>query len=105
MSTNNKIAYLKRLLKRTLYVFIGILIVLNLFILISGRTYLYTGLRWTYLVGKSGPTIYDSTMTEHNLINPKTHPVLIVKSKNIFHYWLYFFVAVRLYGLKEMPKH
>lgn len=68
MSTNNKIAYLKRLLKRTLYVFIGLLIVLNLFILISGRTYLYTGLRWTYLVGKSGPTIYDSTMTEHRVL-------------------------------------
>jgi len=70
MSTNNKLGYLKRLLKRTFFVFIGLLVVLNLFILISGRTYLYNGLRWTYLVGKSGPTIYDSTMTNHRILDP-----------------------------------
>jgi CubicO group peptidase (beta-lactamase class C family) len=39
-----------------------IIIAANLFILISGRTYLYKGLKETYLKGKSGPGIYDSVV-------------------------------------------
>ncbi len=67
---NNRLAYVKRLLKRLLYVIIALIVSLNLFILISGRTYLYTGVRWTYLQGKSGPTIYDSTMTKYGVLQP-----------------------------------
>lgn len=49
--------------KRLKSVLIGIflfLLVANLLIVISGNTYLYKGIASTYLVGKTGPTIYDS---------------------------------------------
>ena len=36
-----------------------LLITANLFILLSGRLYLYKGVYMTYLQGESGPTIYD----------------------------------------------
>jgi len=39
-----------------------IIVAANLFILISGRTYLYKGIKETYLSGKSGPGIYDSVV-------------------------------------------
>lgn len=42
-----------------LFFVLGLLIVVNLFILLSGRTYLYKGLACTYFIGESGPNIYD----------------------------------------------
>ncbi len=54
---------MKRILKKTgkflLYTFIALFISVNAFILLSGRFYMYKGIANTYLVGKSGPTIYD----------------------------------------------
>lgn len=51
---------LLRFIKR-LFVWLFLLILgLNIFIWISGRTYLYKGLKETYLSGRSGPGIYDS---------------------------------------------
>jgi len=54
---------MKRILKKTgkfiFYTFIALFISMNAFILLSGRFYLYKGIANTYLVGKSGPTIYD----------------------------------------------
>ena len=54
---------MKRILKKTgkflLYTFIALFISVNAFILLSGRLYMYKGIANTYLVGKSGPTIYD----------------------------------------------
>lgn len=50
----------KKLLKRVIWFLAFIFIAANLFILISGRTYLYKGIKETYLSGKSGPGIYDS---------------------------------------------
>ncbi len=50
---------IKKFLRYTLYSVFSLLIVANLFILLSGRFYLYSGISKTYLVGKSGPTIYD----------------------------------------------
>jgi len=45
---------------RYLMIFIvGLIITANLFIILSGRFYLYKGIANTYLAGKSGPTIYD----------------------------------------------
>lgn len=40
----------------------ALLLALNLFILLSGRIYLYNGIAKTYLVGKAGPGIYDLTL-------------------------------------------
>lgn len=54
---------MKRILKKTLkifgYTFLALFISLNLFIVLSGRFYLYKGFANTYLKGHSGPTIYD----------------------------------------------
>lgn len=46
-------------LKFALYTVIAILITVNLFIILSGRFYIYKGIANTYLVGKIGPGIYD----------------------------------------------
>ncbi|MCJ8289590.1 MAG: serine hydrolase [Crocinitomicaceae bacterium] len=55
---------MKRILKKTgkilLYTFIAFFLSINAFILLSGRLYMYKALANTYLVGKSGPTIYDN---------------------------------------------
>jgi CubicO group peptidase (beta-lactamase class C family) len=70
MNTNKKPSVLNKLLKRLLYLIIALFVFINLFIVLSGRTYLYNGIRWTYLVGKSGPTIYDSLMTDERVLTP-----------------------------------
>lgn len=49
----------KKLLRFTLFTLLAIVILVNLFILLSGRTYLYKGIASTYLIGESGPGIYD----------------------------------------------
>ena len=61
MNKENKNSKLS--IKKALY-FIGIslcvlIIFLNLFILISGRFYLYKGIYYTYLHGKTAPGIFD----------------------------------------------
>lgn len=47
-----------------LFIFIS----LNLFVILSGRTYLYKGIANTYLKGKSGPGIYDLNVFPHSTI-------------------------------------
>lgn len=69
MSKNNVII---RLLKKSLrflgFFLLAIFITANLFILLSGRFYLYKGISYTYLSGKTGPTIYDLPVFEHSTI-------------------------------------
>lgn len=48
-----------------LFIFIS----LNLFVILSGRTYLYKGIANTYLKGKSGPGIYDLNIFPHSTIS------------------------------------
>lgn len=50
---------IKKVIRNFAYAILGVLLLLNLFILLSGRFYLYKGIRHTYLVGKSSPGIYD----------------------------------------------
>jgi len=45
-----------------------LLITLNLFIILSGRFYLYKGIANTYLVGKTGPSIYDLRLSPYSKI-------------------------------------
>lgn len=47
-------------LKRLGWFFFILLITINLFILLSGRFYLYKGVFYTYLSGETSPTIYDN---------------------------------------------
>lgn len=64
---------MKRILKKTgkilLYTFIALFLSVNAFILLSGRLYMYKGIANTYLVGKSGPTIYDKDVFYSSTIN------------------------------------
>lgn len=46
-------------MRASAFTLLALFILINLFILLSGRTYLYKGIASTYLVGESGPTIYD----------------------------------------------
>ena len=57
------------------YFLLFIFISLNLFVVLSGRTYLYKGIANTYLKGKTGPGIYDLDIFPHSTM---------AKSKNGF---------------------
>ncbi len=50
---------LKKWMKRLGWFLFYLIIALNLFVVLSGRFYLYKGVYSTYLRGESGPTIYD----------------------------------------------
>lgn len=54
-----------------LFFLLFIFISSNLFIILSGRTYLYKGVANTYLKGKSGPGIYDLSVFAYSTI-PKS---------------------------------
>lgn len=61
-SHKKKSSLFRKLFRATVIFLFLIILAANLFILISGRTYLYKGLKETYLKGKSGPDIYDSVV-------------------------------------------
>jgi CubicO group peptidase (beta-lactamase class C family) len=50
---------LKKFLKRFLQILLLLVICANLFVLLSGRFYLYKGIFYTYFRGRTGPSIYD----------------------------------------------
>ena len=59
-------------LKYFAYTLLAILITVNLFIVLSGRFYIYKGVANTYLVGKMGPGIYDKDIFAYSTIkSPK----------------------------------
>lgn len=58
----------RKFFRATLFTLLFILVSLNLFILLSGRFYLYKGIANTYLVGKSGPGIYDRDVFAYSTI-------------------------------------
>lgn len=47
---------------------LALVLLVNLFILLSGRFYLYKGIANTYLIGKTGPDIYDLEVFPHSRI-------------------------------------
>ena len=60
LNTNKKIvSSLQKITRFTFYFSLAAVILLNLFILLSGRIYLYKGIRNTYLKGQFGPSIYE----------------------------------------------
>ena len=79
---------MKRILKKTgkflLYTFIALFISANAFILLSGRLYLYKGIVNTYLVGKSGPTIYDLDVFYHSTLKASGKKEICHKSKKCY---------------------
>jgi len=53
-------SFMGRWLRRLGLTLLFLVIVANAFILLTGRTYMYKGIKETYLIGRSGPGIYDS---------------------------------------------
>jgi CubicO group peptidase (beta-lactamase class C family) len=58
-----------RLTKGVLWFILAVFVVLNLWVLLSGKLYIYNGIRYTYLRGKSGPGIYDLSLFAKRKIN------------------------------------
>jgi CubicO group peptidase (beta-lactamase class C family) len=50
---------LKKILRYAALTVLGLFLAANLFVILSGRFYLYNGVWNTYLKGRSGPSIYD----------------------------------------------
>lgn len=70
-NTKKKSTWFKRIIKIILISLLLLIAVANLYLLFSGRTYIYKGIQETYLKGRSGPGIYDSItfpirQAEHN---------------------------------------
>ncbi|MFN5418659.1 MAG: serine hydrolase domain-containing protein [Flavobacteriia bacterium] len=59
---------IKKITKRFLQFLLLIFIVANLFIILSGRFYLYKGVLNTYFKGRSGPSIYDKDIFANSTI-------------------------------------
>lgn len=68
------LGFLGRWLKRLAVLLIVVLVLVNAFILITGRTYMYKGLKETYLIGRSGPGIYDSLVFDSRRIAGSSEP-------------------------------
>jgi len=67
--------------KTTLFIVIGVLLIANGFILLSGRTYIYKGVWLTYLSGRSGPTIYDLDKFPYRKIEKSNSTIDWIHSK------------------------
>ncbi len=73
---------LKKSIKFISYFILAILIIANLFIILSGRFYLYKGIANTYLKGRSGPSIYDKDVFFNNTIQESEKPQGWIKSNH-----------------------
>lgn len=76
---------MKKFLKRVGIVLVVILVLANGFILISGRTYLYKGLWYTYAQGRSGPSVDEYDIFANNEVkcsNPQPWPESVNYNKN-----------------------
>ena len=71
---------MKRFLKFTLLVIFGIFLLLNLFILFSGKWYVYTAVSKTYFRGQGGPDIYDLDLFPKREIKKSSHPKELVEN-------------------------
>lgn len=72
-----------KLVKGILWTILGILIILNILILLSGKLYLYNGIRHTYLKGKTGPEIYDLNIFYNDTIEPDEKAHVLYRSKKV----------------------
>lgn len=59
---------IKKFFRSLFFTILGIVILANVLIVLSGRFYLYKGIANTYLVGKIGPGIYDLDVFDYSVI-------------------------------------
>ncbi len=75
---------IRKFFRVTLFTLLFILISVNLFILLSGRFYLYKGIANTYLKGKSGPGIYDRDVFPYSTIKHSNDIFKWAESKSTY---------------------
>jgi len=73
---------IRKILKYLVYSIFTIIVLVNVFILLTGRYYLYSGIVKTYFVGKTGPGIYDLDVFPVNTIKKSKSPYQFVIAKN-----------------------
>mgnify|MGYP003639932544 CR=1 FL=1 len=78
----------KKILKRTGVFLLAIFITVNLFILLSGRFYIYKGIANTYFVGEISPTIYDLDVFPYSTLQTDEMKSVISHDKNYNSYQL-----------------
>ncbi len=76
------IPLIKKTLKYFLYVTITLVALVNVFILLTGRYYLYSGIAKTYLRGKTGPSIYDLELFPVNKLKKSSEPYNFIFEKD-----------------------
>jgi CubicO group peptidase (beta-lactamase class C family) len=67
--------FITKLFKRLIWTIVILLIIANVFIVVTGRFYLYKGIAYTYLSGETGPTIYDLEKFPNARIKKSVTPV------------------------------
>jgi len=72
---------MKRFLRILIFTLIAVILLFNVFIVLSGRYYLYTGVYQTYLQGRMGPGIYDLHNFPYRTLEHSSHPKSWKKSK------------------------
>jgi CubicO group peptidase (beta-lactamase class C family) len=78
----NRISTVRKLLKWLLLLLIGIFLFANLFIVFTGRWYLYSGIYNTYLQGKTGPGIFDKEVFYSATIHKSKTPKSWIKTRS-----------------------
>jgi len=82
MSKKKGQSRLRRLIRGFIWFLVIIIVSLNLFIVLSGRFYLYKGVYYTYLSGETSPTIYDKDIFYSSTLKaPHVHQPWILHPK------------------------
>ena len=76
------IPLIKKTLKYLIYVIITLVVLVNVFILLTGRYYLYSGIAKTYLRGKTGPSIYDLELFPVGKLKKSSEPYNFIFEKD-----------------------
>ncbi len=73
--------YVSKFFKYLLGALIAMVLIVNVFILITGRTYLYKGIANTYLKGRSGPSINESEIFANRIVKA-SNPMPYARAAN-----------------------
>jgi CubicO group peptidase (beta-lactamase class C family) len=81
-NSNRKRSLTRRIVRSFIFLILAVFILLNLFIILSGRFYLYKGIANTYLKGQSSPGIYELDVFYHTTIQTGKPDSWKIRSKN-----------------------
>ena len=79
---------IKKTIKYFLFTVLALVITVNLFIVLSGRFYIYKGIANTYMVGNIGPSIYDLDVFPYSTIKAPKEKSVVTYSSNFNTYKL-----------------